>query len=130
VDKFRKVLHTQLEYHKVEEKLADLQHHADNNTWTSEHTKSYQTLDTIITEAMLHAESHTWRSFSTTYEWSQMLTCAVPAHRYWTLPSTAYLPQNNRSDTDRILPQGSQHTNSTAKTVGKRHCKKFTSSEN
>jgi hypothetical protein len=92
VDHYRLKLHEQLTYHKVNEKLAVLQDHADNNTWTSEHTECYQTLDKVITEAMKYAESQTGKSFSTLHEWSPTLTCAVQAHRYRTLwlQSTRY----------------------------------------
>jgi hypothetical protein len=40
-------LHQQLSHLKVLEKVASLQKHATENTWTDKHTKIYQTRDTI-----------------------------------------------------------------------------------
>jgi len=85
IAQYRTVLHQQLENHKVFSKLDLLQQAATNNTWTEEHTSDYQALDTVITEAMLHAESNTGRSFTTTYEWSPALKQIVQARRYWSM---------------------------------------------
>jgi hypothetical protein len=96
VHKYRAKLHTQLQAHNVYKKLDSLQAKAAERTWTDNDTTTYQNLDTIITEAMLHAERTAGRTYTTTYEWSPTLKAAVQARRYWALrlrhihrPSTA-----------------------------------------
>jgi hypothetical protein len=85
VDHYRILLHDQLQFHKVLDKITDLQQAIATESWTDMHTKMYQTLDNIITESMLYAERNTGRSFSKKYDWLPELKHAVQAHRYWRL---------------------------------------------
>jgi hypothetical protein len=85
VDKYRESLHHQLDAHKILEKLTDLKRHATKSTWTSAHTDQYNTLDNIITTAMLSAENQLSRSHSVKFDWSPKLKKAVQAQRYWHL---------------------------------------------
>jgi hypothetical protein len=50
--------------------------------WSSSHTKTYITLDTIVTSSMLHPENKCCISFSTKYDWSPSLKEAVFALQY------------------------------------------------
>jgi hypothetical protein len=62
-----------------------LKQHADNNSWCPAHSDQYQTLDKVITEAMLHAESKLGPQKSNNFEWSPTLKRAIQAQRYWAL---------------------------------------------
>jgi len=85
VTKYRSVLHDQLTYQKVQDKLVILREHATNSTWTAADMETFQTLDDTIMQAMLYAEKSTSEKFSTKYDWSPQLQQAVEAHRFWTL---------------------------------------------
>ena len=85
IDKYRELLHHQLDDHKILEKLTDLKGHATNSTWTSVHTDQYNTLDNIITTAMLSAENQLSKSHSVKFDWSPKLKRTVQAQRYWHL---------------------------------------------
>jgi hypothetical protein len=56
VSTYKSLLHKQLQYHKVNEKLNYLKAAAHNNSWTKASQEEYEKLDKIITEAILHAE--------------------------------------------------------------------------
>ncbi len=75
----------QLQYHKVYDKVQELQVASRSGVWTDVQTQEYQKLDRIITEAMLYAERNTGRRFSTRYEWSPTLKKSVQSFRYWQL---------------------------------------------
>jgi hypothetical protein len=77
VDKYRESLHHQLDANKILEKLTDLKRHATKSTWTSAHTDQYNTLDNIITTAMLSAENQLSRSHSVKFDWSPKRKRAV-----------------------------------------------------
>jgi hypothetical protein len=81
-NQYRDILHKQLEYHKIYDKVESLQVASATGTWSDAHTQDYQSVDKTITEAMLHAESNTGRKFSTRYEWSPELKWAVQTFRY------------------------------------------------
>jgi hypothetical protein len=61
-------LHKQLQYHKVLEKLQDLDTIVTKGTWTDEDTTQYEKLDTIVTESMRHAEREVTRTVSSTLD--------------------------------------------------------------
>lgn len=84
-NQYRDVLHNQLQYPKVYDKVQHLQEVTESGTWTEEHTKEYQKLDKLITDSMLYAERNTGRKVSTRYEWSPTLKKAVQTFRYWQL---------------------------------------------
>jgi hypothetical protein len=84
-NQYRDVLHNQLQYPKVYDKVQHLQEVTESGTWTEEHTKEYQNLDKLITDSMLYAERNTGRKVSTRYEWSPTLKKAVQTFRYWQL---------------------------------------------
>jgi len=67
--------------------LSDPRLKTDQGTWTDVDTQTYQSLDRVITESMLHAEANTGRRVSTRYEWSPELKKAVNLFRYWQLRS-------------------------------------------
>jgi len=84
-NQYRDILHEQLVYHKVYDKVQALQEVSDAGNWTAEHIEEYQKLDKLITEAMLHSERNTGKRVSTRYEWSPTLKKSVQAYRYWQL---------------------------------------------
>lgn len=68
VQTYRTVLHNQLTVHKVYEKLDQLKMHAEDSTWEPKHTSTYQQLDTIIMDSMIHAENQLGKSISKKFE--------------------------------------------------------------
>jgi hypothetical protein len=66
-------LHDQLTHHDIFNKLDQLKEHAQQGTWTDQHTQQYLSLDNTIMVAMLHAENKTGRKTSTKYDWSPTL---------------------------------------------------------
>jgi hypothetical protein len=83
VSKYREILHEQLTYHKIYEKLEFLMQHALDGTWSVELTEEYQRVDRLYTESMLHAERIAGRKYSTKFDWSPELLQAVQAFRFW-----------------------------------------------
>jgi hypothetical protein len=53
---YEKALLNQIDHHKLETKINDLLLVADTKQWTEEHTKMYETLDTLMTESMISVE--------------------------------------------------------------------------
>jgi hypothetical protein len=64
VNRYREVLYHQLAYHKVFEKCKALLEIADKTAWSTKSMAQYETLDKIITEAMLHAEVSCSKKFT------------------------------------------------------------------
>jgi hypothetical protein len=85
VHQYRASLHVQLQAHNAYHKLETLLQHVADKTWTDTQTVEYLALDTVITKAMLYAESKTGRTYTTTYDWSPKLKQAVQALCYWHL---------------------------------------------
>jgi hypothetical protein len=85
VDTYTTTLKQQIEYHKIEEKLECLYQAALNEHWDSNKTAEYESIDRLITEAMLHSERSITRKVSTTYHWSPTLSRAINNLRYWSL---------------------------------------------
>jgi len=85
IQAYEKALLNQIDHHKLETKINDLLLVADTKQWTEEHTKMYETLDTLMTESMISAERKASKKISTTYAWSPALKAAVSALRYWKL---------------------------------------------
>jgi hypothetical protein len=84
VEEYLSTLHKQLLLHNIPTKVANL--HAKASTgWEPSDYAEYEWLDTLITEAMLHAEKKTSKRYTKTYEWSPTLIKAVYAKRYWRL---------------------------------------------
>jgi hypothetical protein len=77
------VLLKQIEYHKIDKKAIKLQKVAEEGKWTQDHTNSYNRIDKLMTEAMLHAKKEVSRKYSDTYQWSPLISQAVAAKRYW-----------------------------------------------
>ncbi len=46
-------------------------------------SNSYNKIDKLLMEAMLHAKKEVSRKYSNTYQWSPLLSQAVAAKRYW-----------------------------------------------
>jgi DeoR/GlpR family transcriptional regulator of sugar metabolism len=57
VDRYKSALHTQLNYHRIQEKKICLNDASRTGQWTPSHQIEYETIDTLITQAMIHAES-------------------------------------------------------------------------
>jgi exonuclease III len=53
INKYRDILHEQLNYHKIYEKVQTLQEASDTGAWTSATTEEYQKIDKLVTESML-----------------------------------------------------------------------------
>jgi len=84
-NQYQDKLHSQLEYHKIYDKVRALQSSSDSGLWSSKETATYQMVDQLITEAMLYAERNTGRHVSTCYEWSPILKKSVQTFHYWQL---------------------------------------------
>jgi hypothetical protein len=84
VDEYLTTLHKQLLSHNIPTRVANLHAKASTGWEPSDYVK-YERLDTLITEAMLHAEKKTSKRYTKTYEWSPILIKAVYAERYWRL---------------------------------------------
>jgi hypothetical protein len=82
---YNSILHKQLAYHKVFQKLEVLEHAISDNQWNSAHTQTYKALDEVITQSMLHAEHSISRRCAQAYDWSITLAQAMHSVRYWKL---------------------------------------------
>jgi hypothetical protein len=85
VQEYETALLFQVKYHKLEEKINTLMATATAHQWTDEDTKTYETVDQLMTESMLAAEQSVSQKISTTYAWSPTLKRAVSAFHYWKL---------------------------------------------
>ncbi len=80
-------LHTlteQLDSHKIFDKVKILQQ-KEPHQWEDADYQTYEKLDAIITESMLHAERTVGACYTKTWEWSPVLLVAVYAKRFWRL---------------------------------------------
>jgi hypothetical protein len=84
VNEYLTVLSDQICKHNISEKVIDL-HTKASLKWEEEYYRTYEKLDSLITEVMLYAEPQTTSRFTKTYEWSPTLIKAVYAERYWRL---------------------------------------------
>jgi hypothetical protein len=82
-NQYRDILHEQLNYHKIYDKVQAMQVTSDSGAWTSATTEEYQKIDKLVTESMLYAERNTGKRVSTRYEWSPTLKKSVQEFRYW-----------------------------------------------
>ena len=82
---YKEILHHQLKYHKLEDKISEIYKQAQVQNWSNELTIAYEKADQLMTESMLMAERSVSRKISTTYAWSPKLKAAVSALRYWKL---------------------------------------------
>jgi hypothetical protein len=85
VNKYRDILHEQLQYHKVFEKCETLSAAISSGRWSPDHISNYEQLDTIITQSMLYAKQSCGKRYTKLYEWSPSLIKLVEAVRYWRL---------------------------------------------
>jgi hypothetical protein len=85
IQEYEKALLHQINYHKLENNINDPLLTADKKHWTEEHTKTYETIDTLMTESMISAERKVSKKISTKYAWSPELKASVSALRYWKL---------------------------------------------
>jgi hypothetical protein len=85
VKKYYASLQKQLAYHKVPDKVAQLQTMAATNPKHHMLPITYNRLDQLITEFMLHTEKTSSKQYSTTFQWSPTLSKAVKPVRYWRL---------------------------------------------
>jgi hypothetical protein len=58
---------------------------ASNNQWDITHTDDYEKLDTIITQAMLYAESVCSKKYTKCFEWSPTLIQSAETIHFWRL---------------------------------------------
>jgi len=85
VVKYKEVLHEQLQYHNIPDKLKVLSEAAANKHWMEDCTKQYEVLDTLITQSMLYAERSCSKRYTKRFEWSPALIQRVETVRYWRL---------------------------------------------
>jgi hypothetical protein len=64
VTKYKEVLHHQLEYHRILDRVQELEKAAQQNSWMPQHTQDYEDLDTIITKSMLTAEKSAGKKYT------------------------------------------------------------------
>lgn len=83
VKRYIEIITGHIRYHRLEEKTNELFKVAENASWTEENTHTYNQVDKLMTEAMLHAEREVSRKYSDTYHWSPLLSQAVQAKQYW-----------------------------------------------
>lgn len=99
VSEYITTLNTQLETHNILQKVTEL-HTKTTIGWDSTDYAKYETIDQLITEAMLYAERQTSSRFTKTFEWSPTLMKAVYAERYWRL---AYKQSVGRFVSENLL---------------------------
>jgi hypothetical protein len=77
VGKYSSILQQQLMYHKIPEKIATLQQSISKGQWIDQDRTSYEKIDRLIMEAMLHAERKSSKKFTGTFAWSPELIQSV-----------------------------------------------------
>lgn len=82
---YEELVMKQIQYHKLDEKIPQLLHKAETSAWEDTDTESYESLNRLLTKAMLSAECQLSRKVSTTYAWSPQLKRAIAFFRYWKL---------------------------------------------
>jgi len=85
VEKYNMTLQQQLAYHKIPEKIANLQLAISKNQWNQSYQTQYKRIDVIITQAMLHAEKQSSKKYTGIFSWSPELIKSVQKERYWKL---------------------------------------------
>jgi hypothetical protein len=83
VDKYLEALLKQIKYHKLNDKIATLYRVAEAGEWADQHVQLYEHIDSLMTESMIFAESHSSKSYSKKYSWSPVLKAAVKATQFW-----------------------------------------------
>lgn len=83
--KYKEVLHDQLSYRKVFDCCSALEKAAIQGTWKDQHMEAYKQLDTLITEAMLHAKCTAGKKYTIRYEWSPTLIKSIESIQFWHL---------------------------------------------
>jgi len=73
VEQYCHILHQQLQYHKIPEKIVALRQTLSAGQWTKHNRTSYEKIDKLITEAMLHAERKSRKKYTGTFAWSPEL---------------------------------------------------------
>jgi hypothetical protein len=82
IEAYIKALTKQLEYHKIPEKLTELENISNTAQWSDYHTQEYSKIDNIITESMLFAERSITRHRTQNYNWSIELAQAIHTVHY------------------------------------------------
>jgi len=85
VEKYCTILDSKLSYYKVYESLHKILANIHSGQPPPPLQTDYNTLDTIITECMLHAERKAARKKSTKYAWSPELSSMVYRLRFWSI---------------------------------------------
>ncbi len=73
VDKYIDTLLQQLDYHKVFNKLDDMDSTLEANQWCPHSTQGYSTTDVVISDSMIHAERCITSRRTQTYDWSTQI---------------------------------------------------------
>jgi hypothetical protein len=84
----------------LDDKIPKLLKKAEQSKWEETETQSSESLDRLLTEAMLSAERQITREVSTTYAWSPPLKRAIANLLYWKL---CLKRANGRTIPDSIL---------------------------
>jgi hypothetical protein len=77
--KYCETLHYDLQYYNIRKKCESLQKTSQDGTWSADHEAEFNSIDTLITKAMLHAEKTAGKAPSCRYQWSPTLKEAVQA---------------------------------------------------
>jgi len=83
--KYIDILTHQIQYHRIKEKDNNLYNKAELGKWTADDTRTYNQVEKLLTEAMIHTKKEVSRKYSDTYHWSPLLSQAVGAKQYWEL---------------------------------------------
>jgi len=83
VENYYKHLKQQIDYHKFQTKIDNLHKAVMTKGQQQSMATSYETIDTLLTEGMRHAESKKRKQLSAKYQWSPTLKEAVLTVRYW-----------------------------------------------
>jgi len=81
---YEDLVNKQIQYHNIESRIQKLQE-VESIHWNESHTKEYESIDQLLTEAMCSAEKSIAKKVTTTYAWSPVLKQAVSNLRYWQL---------------------------------------------
>jgi len=85
VNQYLTVLGEQLQYHKIFDKVEDLNDTSEAEEWKPENVQHYEQVDNILTESVRYAERRVAKRYSDTCEWSPVLLRSVNLVRYWVL---------------------------------------------
>jgi len=85
VNKYYDHLWQQIHYQKLDDKNRHLHEQVSKGQATHSVREQYESIDKLLMEAILYAESNSDKQYSTNYQWSPVLEQAAFQVKYWLL---------------------------------------------